>query len=118
MKAGAVRHGVGVVAAAVAGILAGCAPTARFVLMEPAGGAVAIQRNTPGYREKAVALMIQKCPGGYEINREEEVVTGEIVTKDRSSEFDKIREEMRTTEERRTRRTMEWRITFTCRAGR
>lgn len=93
----------------------GCAPTARFVLVEPGGGSVAVFRNDPAHREKALELMAQKCPGGYDIVREEEIVTGETVTKDRSTGYDKIREEARTTEERRTRPTTEWRITFTCR---
>jgi len=108
------RRALGIATAAVA-LLVGCMAPARFVVVEPKGGAVAIFRNTPAYREKAAALMQQKCPGGYDIVREEEVVTGERVTKERSLEFDRIREEARTTEERRTRPTVEWRITFTCR---
>ena len=47
--------------------------------------------------------------------REEEFVTGQTVTKERSTEFDRIRDEARTTQEERTRQTSEWRITFTCR---
>ena len=104
--------GAGVVVAALA---AGCAPTARFVLIEKGGGAVAIQRNTPEYREKAAALMARQCPGGYDIVREEEAVTGETVSKEYNTEYDKFSEEVRTTEEKRTRRSVEWRITFTCR---
>lgn len=103
------------VLAALAALTAGCAPTARFVLVEPRGGAVAIHRNAPAYREKALALMAQKCPAGYDIVREEEVATGERVTKERSTEYDRFREELVTTEEKRSRRTVEWRITFTCR---
>jgi len=104
-----------VVAAVLAVLLTGCAPTARLVVVEPTGGAVAIFRNSPEYREKAVALMALKCPGGYDIVREEEYVTGETVTKERNTGYDKFREELRTTEEQRTRRNVEWRITFTCR---
>ena len=66
----------GVPASVFVALLAGCAPTARLVLVEPAGGAVAIHRNTPAHREKALALMAQQCPRGYDIVREEEVVTG------------------------------------------
>jgi len=88
--------------------------TARLVLVERGGGAVAIHRNTSAYREKAVALMAQQCPRGYDIVREEEVVTGETFTTERSTEFDKFSEELRTTEEERSRRTTEWRITFVC----
>ena len=94
---------------------AACAATARFVVVEPAGGVVAIHRNTPEYREKALALMAQKCPGGYDIVREEEYVTGETVTKEYATEYDRVFEEVRTTEEERVRRTVEWRITFACR---
>ena len=96
-------------------LLTACAATARVVLVERGGGVVAIHRNTPAYREKAVALMAQQCPRGYDIVREEEVVTGETFTKEYSTEFDKFSEEVRTTEEERSRRTVEWRITFTCR---
>jgi hypothetical protein len=101
-------------AAALAALLCSCA-AARFVVLEPGGGSVAIFRNTPRYREQALALMAQKCPGGYDILREEEVVTGETVTKERSTEYDRFRDELRTTEEKRARRSVEWRITFACR---
>jgi hypothetical protein len=111
----ATRRGTLFVAAALAATLAGCGPTARLVVVQPAGGAVAIYRNTPAYREKALALMSQKCPGGYQIVREEEYVTGETVTKERTAGYDKFREEVRTTEEKKTRNAVEWRITFTCR---
>ena len=105
----------GVPASVFVAILAGCAPTARLVLVEPAGGAVAIHRNTPAHREKALALMAQQCPRGYDIVREEEVVTGATVRKEYNTEYDRIREELRTTEEQRTRTDVEWRITYTCR---
>lgn len=108
------RQGV-LVAALIAVTTGGCLATARFVVVEPGGGAVAIFRNTPAYREKAMALMTQQCPGGYTIVREEEVVTGERVTRERNTEYDKFRDELRTTEEKRARPTLEWRITFTCR---
>ena len=102
-------------AAGAALLLAACAPAARLVLVEPGGGAVAIPRNTPESREKALALAAQQCPRGFDIVREEEVVTGERVTREYSTEFDTVMEEVRTTEEERTRRSLEWRITFTCR---
>ncbi|MHB8835280.1 MAG: hypothetical protein ACYC9Y_06190 [Candidatus Methylomirabilia bacterium] len=108
------RRGILFVAAALAASLSSCA-TARLVVVKPAGGEVAIFRNTPEYRKKAVALMSRKCPGGYTIVREEEYVTGETVTKERTAEYDKSRKEVRTTEEKKTRNAVEWRITFTCR---
>jgi hypothetical protein len=105
----------GFLTAGCALLLAACAPAARFVVVEPAGGAVAIQRNTPEQREKALALMAQKCPRGYDIVREEEVVTGETVTTEYDTEFNPAFKEVRTTEQQRTHRSLEWRITFTCR---
>jgi len=100
-------------AAAAAFLLAGCA-TARYVLLEPGGGAVAIPRDTPENRAKANALMAQRCPAGYEIIREEEVVTGREVTNETSTEFDKTFSEARTTKRTSTRSRTEWRISFRC----
>jgi hypothetical protein len=95
-------------------LLGGCA-SARLVLVEPGGGAVVIPRNTPKSREKAYALMARQCPRGFHIVREEEVLVGSTVTREYETEFDRIREEVRTTEEERVRRNVEWRITFSCR---
>jgi hypothetical protein len=108
------RAGPWICAALLAGVTSACA-SARFVVVEPGGGSVAIFRNTPAYREKALALISAQCPGGYDIVREEEVVTGETVTRERSTEYDRVREEARTREEKRTRSATEWRITFRCR---
>ena len=59
----------------------GCS-AARWVQTGPQGGVVAIPSNTnswPYYhRDRALALIQQKCPGGYEIVNEEEVVTGQV----------------------------------------
>lgn len=109
----AVRAALAAAGAAV--LLAGCGPRARLVLVQPGGGAVAIPRNTPPAREKALDLAARQCPRGFDIVREEEVVTGERVTREYSTEFDAVREEVRTTEEERSRPSLEWRITFTCR---
>ena len=102
------------IAAAAALLLAGCAATARLVLVEPGGGMVAIRRNDPEHRQKALALIAQQCPRGADIVREEEIVTGETVTREYNTEYDRISEELRTTEEERSRRRVEWRITYTC----
>ncbi len=60
-------------------LFSGCA-SARVVETTSAGGVVAIPANTnswPFYhRDKAVALMAQNAPDGYEIVREEEAVSG------------------------------------------
>lgn len=61
--------------------LTGCA-SARYVQVDQEGGIVAIPSNSnvwPSYhRDKAEALMRQKCPNGYVIEREEEAVTGTV----------------------------------------
>jgi hypothetical protein len=69
---------VGVVAILLAG-LSGCC-NARLVSLDQNGGVVAIPSNTnfwpTYYRDKAEALIAQKCPEGYQIEREEEFVVG------------------------------------------
>lgn len=59
--------------------LCGCT-SARYVALEPNGGVVAIPDNSNSWptrnRDKAEALMRQKCPQGYVIEREGEVVVG------------------------------------------
>jgi hypothetical protein len=85
------------------------------VVIEPRGGVVALPANTEGSREKAMALMAGQCPGGYDITREEEAVTGRDVTEETTYEYSRIREEVTGTTEYRTRARREWRIHFTCR---
>ena len=59
--------------------LSGC-NSARYVTVDNSGGIVAIPDNSnkwPSYNHRhAEELMQAKCPGGYVIDREEEVVTG------------------------------------------
>ena len=59
--------------------LAGC-NSARYVTVTSEGGVVAIPDNSnnwPSYNHKHAEELIQaKCPGGYVIEREEEVVVG------------------------------------------
>ncbi|MFL5339359.1 MAG: hypothetical protein ACJ8F7_04250 [Gemmataceae bacterium] len=61
-------------------IAIGCAE-ARYVTLEQNGGVVAIANNSdswPNYNRKhAEELMAKKCPDGYVIDHEEEVVTGQ-----------------------------------------
>jgi hypothetical protein len=68
-----------VTAALLAAGSCGCT-SARYVTLEPNGGVVAIPDNSNSWpthnRDKAEALMRQKCPQGYVIEREGEVVTG------------------------------------------
>lgn len=63
--------------------LTGCS-TARFVRSTSDGGVVAIPSNSnywPFYhRDAAERLMAQKCPNGYEVVEEQEVVVGQKQT--------------------------------------
>src|SRR5258708_4542779 len=60
-------------------VLCGCGH-ARYVTLDANGGVVAIPTNTDEwpchYRVKAEEMMKMKCPQGYVIEREEEVVVG------------------------------------------
>jgi hypothetical protein len=66
----------------------GCG-SARFVQVDGDGGVVAIRNNSnvwpTYYRDKADALIRQRCPAGYEIVREEEIVTGQVADTDTQS---------------------------------
>lgn len=66
--------------AAAVGLLSGCAGP-RVVKSDQTGGVVAIPTNSnswPGYyRTKAEEMIRQRCPNGYEIVSEQEVVTGQ-----------------------------------------
>jgi hypothetical protein len=63
--------------------VSGCG-SARMIQSGPDGGVVAIPSNSNSwpcrYRESAEKLMAQKCPNGYEILKEEEVVVGQRST--------------------------------------
>lgn len=50
-----------------------CQGCARYVLLEPNAGVVAIPANLPSYRKQAHKLMLERFPEGYVIDREEEV---------------------------------------------
>jgi hypothetical protein len=99
----------------------GCG-SARLVAVDQGGGVVAIPSNTnfwpTYYREKAELLIAEKAPGGYEIVREEEVVTGVVQqTRNDTKQNDKpvkqgslvIQETTQTTE---VKSQTEYRITF------
>ncbi|TWU48824.1 hypothetical protein Poly51_47280 [Rubripirellula tenax] len=59
----------------VAVILSGCG-SARYVFKDSDLGVVAMPSNSERNREKALELMQQHFPDGYEIDREEETVVG------------------------------------------
>jgi hypothetical protein len=60
--------------------LSGCT-TARLIESTPEGGVIAIPSNSNywpmKYRDSAEKLMAQKCPNGYDIVYEKEVVVGQ-----------------------------------------
>jgi hypothetical protein len=72
---------------AVVGIT-GCGG-ARMVQSTPGGGTVAIPSNSDSwpfhYRQEAEKLMAQRCPSGYTIDHEEEVVVGQQTVNQKQS---------------------------------
>jgi hypothetical protein len=74
---------------ACAALGTGCLSNARMIDVRPDGGVVAIPANTnswPTYnRDAAVKLMAEKCPNGYTIVHEKEVVVGQEVRTTNSS---------------------------------
>lgn len=83
------RTRLAVCCAAALALLTGC-NNARYVTVNSQGGVVAIPDNSnhwPDYnRRHAEELMQAKCPGGYVIDREEEVVVGTHQYTDTTSE--------------------------------
>ncbi len=75
------RNSLLIVLAVAAGCLSGCAK-ARIVEVTPQGGVVAIPSNSNSwpnyYRDQAEELMRERCPDGFEIVEEKEVVTGQV----------------------------------------
>jgi hypothetical protein len=64
--------------AVMCGILGGCAQVqeARSVYKDGTYGVIALERDNKNSRRQAEKMMAQHFPGGYEIVREEEIVTG------------------------------------------
>jgi hypothetical protein len=69
--------------------ITGC-QTARFVSSDAHGGVIAIPNNSDFCRKQAEELMAQKCPQGYVIDREEEVVVGQVTTANRTADTDQV----------------------------
>lgn len=69
-------------------VIAGCTPTgtARHVLQSPDGGVIAMPSNHDANRAKAHDLMMKRFPNGYVIEKEEEVVTGQVTTQNTRSD--------------------------------
>jgi hypothetical protein len=110
-------------AALVLAAVTGCGSTARLVHSTPDGGVVAIPSNSNywplRYRDEAEKLMAQRCPNGYEIVEEKEVVTGKTATTNENVDRRTPTTNSRGTTERTTTSTThsvsdktEYRITF------
>ena len=85
---------------------------ARHILVEGNGGVVAIPQNLDIHRERAGQMMLDQCPNGYRIVKEEEVIIGS------TTETKHVTEETKTGEEGEavttTRDDTEWQITYEC----
>ena len=66
--------------------LGGCS-SARMVTTDAYGGVVAIPRNNASNRKAAEELMKEKCPQGYVIDSEREVVIGHTSEQEVSGNF-------------------------------
>ncbi len=76
------RSSVAVLVLAATSVIVGGCAKARMVEVAQDGGVVAIPANSnrwPNYyRNQAEELIREKCPDGYEIVEEEEVVVGQV----------------------------------------
>ncbi len=83
------RCALGLLVSAMMSAGVGCMQ-ARYVLLEADGGAIAIPHNSNAwpcyFRDQAETLMKARCPQGYLIEREEEVVVGQTVHTDTDTE--------------------------------
>jgi hypothetical protein len=77
------RNRLMLAAVAISCGIAGCAGP-RFVAQDQFGGVIALPSNSDywptHYRSKAEQMMASKCPQGYVIEHEEEVVVGQTTT--------------------------------------
>jgi hypothetical protein len=68
----------------------GCAQARLLQRDANGGGIVAIPKNSNSwpyhYHRQAEELMAKQCPGGYVIEREQEVVTGQVTTTNTNTE--------------------------------
>jgi hypothetical protein len=101
--------------------VSGCG-SARMIQSVPDGGVVAIPSNTNSwpckYRDHADKLMAMKCPNGYDVVREEEVVVGvktttaEVSNRVAQAGYKDNPEQTTTSVVTTTRPQKEYRITF------
>lgn len=108
----------------VASTLAGCG-FVREVKRTPTGGEIAIRGRTSGTEKEASDLMNARCPGGYDILEEGEVVVGQqtitqsqgqgTVTQTRSGRITTVNTYNQGTSS--TQNTTEWRILYQCKGA-
>jgi hypothetical protein len=99
--------------------VAACYPAPREVRRTATGGEVAIYANVPDAREEANQIMAARCPNGFDIGEEGEVVIGAVATGHESGTLTRSRNSSfghysgtsyQTIEDKR-----EWRILYQCR---
>lgn len=64
----------------------GCTGSARHVMQTPEGGVISMPSNSPLNRKKADEMMAKRFPQGYTIEKEEEVVVGQVTTSNNRSD--------------------------------
>lgn len=97
--------GFSVIACGLWGLACG---NARYVMRDGNGGVIAISANTESLREKAFQKMTDQCPGGFLVDREEEVQVGTVTSSNTTYGT------YNTYGSQQTRAETEWRITFHC----
>ncbi len=99
--------------------VAACYPAPREVRRTAGGGEIAIHANVPDAREEANQIMVARCPNGFDIVEEGEVVIGAVATGHESGTVTRYGNgsmgrysgsSYQTVEDKR-----EWRILYQCR---
>jgi hypothetical protein len=118
-----------VVTVALAGLSVGCAGSARYVTRNAADGVVGVPDGTNHwpyhYRDKAMAMIRDHVGPDFEIVKEEEVVTGQVVQNDQNIDTEQHptivpwmqNQSQRVQNTTTTRDVTEWRITYRKRTG-
>lgn len=111
---GRTLKGWGLLAAAAVAAMTSACVTARQVVILPDGGVIAVAGRADADMEKAVALIREHCPSGYEITRQEEVPVGSSYEEETTHERDR-KDRVTSKTEVRVRTRYEWRIHYECR---
>jgi|GEM_PF-1264022 len=106
--------------ALVALATAACYPV-REVRRTATGGELALLANNDGSREEAGKLMTARCPNGYDILEEGEVVVGQVSrtdtqanTEQRRGFYNQPTQQTNATQTTTTEDKREWRILYQC----